>query len=338
MSVDSGIRIGVIGYGYWGPNLVRNFVHEARSKVEVISDVQPERLALAKSQYPGIATTQNYREVIDNPNITAVAIATPVAAHYPIAKEALLAGKHVLVEKPMAATIAEAEELVALAEKNNCTLLVDHTFVYTNQVRTIKSMIEAGEIGELYYFDSVRIALGLFQSDVNVVWDLAPHDLSILNYLTPNKPISISAVGMAHVQPGQEDIAYLTVHYDNNFIAHIHVNWLAPVKIRRTIIGGSKQMIVYDHLNNTEPVKVYDKGVLANGNNLHQVLISYRTGDVTAPYIRDKEALSTLTTHFADCILHGDKPITSGEAGLEIVRMIEAAQRSVANNGHMEQL
>jgi predicted dehydrogenase len=328
----------MIGYGYWGPNLVRNFVQESRSEVAIISDVRPERIALAKSQYPGIVTTQDYHEVIACPDVGAVAIATPVASHYSIAKEALLAGKHVLIEKPMAATSAEAEELVATAKANGCILLVDHTFIYTNQVRTIGSMIEAGEIGELYYFDSVRIALGLFQSDVNVIWDLAPHDLSILNYLTKSKPVGISAVGMAHVQPHQEDIAYLTVHYDNSFIAHIHVNWLAPVKIRRTIIGGSKKMIVYDHLNNTEPVKVYDKGVLANGNNLHQVLISYRTGDITAPYIRDKEGLATLVEHFADCILHGDTPITGGEAGLEIVRMIEAAQRSVANNGHTEML
>ncbi|MBN1427339.1 MAG: Gfo/Idh/MocA family oxidoreductase [Anaerolineae bacterium] len=329
--------IGVIGYGYWGPNLVRNFAREARSEVIVISDTRPERTELARAQCD-IATTEDHHEVIGNPDVTAVVIATPVAMHYSIAKEALLAGKHVLIEKPMAATIAEAEELVALAEANNLILLVDHTFVYTNQVRAIKSMIESGEIGDLYYFDSVRIALGLFQSDVNVVWDLAPHDLSILSFLVSDKPVSVSAVGMAHVQPGQEDIAYLTVHYDNTFIAHVHVNWMAPVKMRRTIICGSKKMIVYDHLDNTEPVKVYDKGVLTDGNNRHQTLISYRTGEITAPLIQDKEALSTLAEHFADCILHHDRPLTDGKAGLEVVRLIEAAQRSLGNNGQMEML
>lgn len=338
MCADHKIGIGIIGYGYWGPNLVRNFIGEARSTVVSISDVRPERTTLAGRQYPYIPTTQNYHEVIDHPDVSAVVIATPVATHYPIAREALLAGKHVLIEKPMAATSPEAEELIGLADTGRRVLLVDHTFVYTNQVRAIKAMIESGEIGELFYFDSVRISLGLFQSDVNVVWDLAPHDLSILAYLVSARPISISAVGMAHVQPGQEDIAYLTVHYENNFIAHIHVNWLAPVKIRRTIIGGSKKMIVYDHLDNTAPVKVYDKGVLADKNNVHQTLVSYRTGDVIEPYIRDKEALTTLVEHFADCILLGDTPITGGQAGREIVCLIEAAQRSVARNGQLERL
>lgn len=332
---DSRFGIGIIGYGYWGPNLVRNFVREARSEVIIVGDACPERAALAQSQYPTIAVTQDCREVVNHPDVSAIVIATPVATHYSIAREALLAGKHVLIEKPMAATSAEAQELITLADANKRILMVDHTFVYTNQVRAVKAMIETGEIGDLYYFDSVRISLGLFQSDVNVVWDLAPHDLSILAYLVPAKPISISAVGMAHVKPGQEDIAYLTVHYENSFIAHIHVNWLAPVKIRRTIIGGSKKMIVYDHLDNTAPIKVYDKGVLADNNGVHQALVSYRTGDVVEPYIRDKEALTTLAEHFADCILNGETPITDGRAGLEIVRLIEAAQRSVAQQGQL---
>ncbi len=335
---DSRFGVGVIGYGYWGPNLVRNFMGEPRSRVVICSDVRPNRLEIAKTQYPAMATTQEYLEVIEHPEVDAVVVATPVATHYSLAREALLAGKHVLIEKPMTATSAEAEELIRLAAERDLILMVDHTFVYTNQVRAIKAMIDAGEIGDLYYFDSVRISLGLFQSDVNVVWDLAPHDISILTYLVSERPRSVSAVGMAHVKPGQEDIAYLTINYADNFIAHVHVNWLAPVKVRRTMIGGSKKMIVYDHLDNAEPVKVYDKGVTSDRSNIHQVLVSYRIGDVIAPYIQNREALAVLVGHFADCVLNGATPLTDGQAGLEVVRVIEAAQTSLAHAGQEQKL
>ena len=331
------IRIGVIGYGYWGPNLVRNFFEAADAEVACVSDLRADRLAFVKSRYPTIRTTQNFRELMEDPSIDAVAIATPVSTHYELALRALQEGKHVLVEKPMAADTDQVQRLMDLAQKQNLVLMVDHTFVYTGAVRKIRDLVDSGSLGEIYYYDSVRVNLGLFQHDVNVLWDLAVHDLSIMDYVLPFRPCAVSATGLSHVPGGTENIAYLTLFFEGSQIAHIHANWLAPVKLRRTLIGASRQMIVYDDLEQSEKIKVYDKGITLNNQQnpekLYQLLVGYRTGDMLAPQIDGTEALRREIDHFLHCIREQDEPLTGGASGLRVVEILQAASQSMAQHG-----
>jgi predicted dehydrogenase len=331
------IGIGVIGYGYWGPNLVRNFMQVTDAQVVAVSDMRPDRLAAIHRQYPSVLTTTNCREVIHHPKVDAVVIATPVTTHYELADLALRAGKHVLVEKPLAATSSQGAGLIEESLRRNRVLMVDHTFVYTGAVRKSQELVANNGLGDIYYYDSVRVNLGLFQHDVNVVWDLAVHDLAIMDYILPLRPQAVSATGMSHVPGKPENIAYLTLFFDGNLIAHIHVNWLAPVKIRRTLIGGSQRMVVYDDLEPSEKVKIYDKGItVSNGpETLYRMLIDYRTGDMWAPQLDITEALKVEAQHFVQCIENGRQPITSGEAGLRVVRILEAASRSMAERGQL---
>lgn len=335
------INIGVIGYGYWGPNLVRNFMDLPGAQVRTVSDFKPELLAKVQSRYPKIQVTTDCKDIFADPKIDAVAIATPVSTHFDLALAALRAGKHVLVEKPMTGSSEQAMRLIEEAEKRNLVLMVDHTFVYTGAVRKMRDLVATNTIGDIYYYDSVRVNLGLFQHDVNVIWDLAVHDLSIMDYLLARQPYAVSATGINHVPGEPENIAYLTLFFESNLIAHIHVNWLAPVKVRRTLIGGSEKMIVYDDLEPSEKLKIYDKGITVNSNNsesLYQMLIGYRAGDMWSPHLDMTEALRTEGLHFIRCIEEGERPITDGEAGLHVVRILEAATQSVKRQGRLIEL
>lgn len=333
------IGIGVIGYGYWGPNLVRNFMELPDTRVIAVSDLRAERLAAVQNRYPTIKTSSDYRELYADPAIDAVVIATPVATHYELALQALCAGKHVLLEKPFTTTVAQGWQLIEVAARRRLVLMVDHTFVYTDAVRTIKSIIAQGRIGPIYYYDSVRINLGLVQHDVNVLWDLAVHDLAIMEYVLEQLPIAVAATGTRHLGP-TEEIAYLTCFFEQNLIAHVHVSWLAPVKMRRTLIGGGQQMIVYDDLEPSEKVKVYDKGVILNDDptEQYQLRIGYRSGDMWSPQVHPIEALHTEARHFLECITQGQQPLTSGLAGLRVVQLLEAANRSLAQRGQPVEL
>ena len=333
--------VGVIGCGYWGPNLLRNFAETEAAELRWICDADEPRLAAMGRRYPAARTTNDYQKLLSDPNLDAIAVVTPVATHFQIARAALVAGKHLLVEKPLTATEREAEELNDLAERNQRTLMVDHTFVYTGAVRKMKEIVASGELGELLYFDSVRINLGLFQKDINVLWDLAPHDLSIMDYLIDRQPDAVSAIGSCHIEPGIENIAYLMMHFDNDFIAHFHFNWLAPVKIRRTLLAGSRKMILYDDIEPTEKVRIYDKGVTTNRVGLdreadYQTLVSYRTGDVWAPKLDSTEALRHVVGEFLNSIRERRPPLTDGQAGLRVVRLLEAAQQSIKNGGQVQ--
>jgi predicted dehydrogenase len=337
----SATRVGVIGCGYWGPNLLRNFADNEAAELRWICDADPGRLMAMGRRYPAAQTTTDYQHLLADPELDAIAVVTPVATHFQIAKAALLAGKHLLVEKPLTATAGEAEELIELAERHQRTLMVDHTFVYTGAVRKMKEIVTSGELGDLLYFDSVRINLGLFQKDINVLWDLAPHDLSIMDYLIERQPDAISAIGSCHIEQGIENIAYLMMHFTDDFIAHFHFNWLAPVKIRRTMIAGSRKMILYDDIEPTEKVRIYDKGVTTNriGPDReadYQTLVSYRTGDVWAPKLDSTEALRYVVSEFLDSISSGRRPLTDGLAGLRVVRLLEAAQQSIKNGGQVQ--
>jgi predicted dehydrogenase len=328
------IGVGVVGYGYWGPNLARNFSQTPGASLVAVCDMNPSRLAHAKSRHPDIETLSDYDALLKNPRIHAVAVATPVSTHFKLAMQALKAGKHVLVEKPMVASVSEAEQLVEEAEKRKLLLMVDHTFIYTGAVQKIHQLISSGELGELHYFNAVRINLGLFQHDVSVVWDLAAHDVSILDYLSKSKPCAVSATGISHV-PGQpENTAYISLFFPDKLMAHIHVNWLAPVKVRQTLIGGSKKMIVYDDVEPSEKVKVYDKGIdLKSDANVYNMLVSYRIGDMWAPCLDMTEALTVETQAFVNCIKSNSQPENNGYAGLRVVRILEAASQSMAQRG-----
>ena len=335
------ISIGVVGCGYWGPNLLRNFAENDSAELRWICDTDEARLAAMGRRYPAAQAASDYQKLLADPQLDAVAVVTPVATHFQIARQALLAGKHVLVEKPLTATATEAEELIDLARRNGRTLMVDHTFVYTGAVRKMKEVVQSGELGELLYFDSVRINLGLFQRDINVVWDLAPHDLSIMDYLIERQPDGLSAIGSCHIEKGIENIAYLILHFPDDFIAHFHFNWLAPVKIRHTLIAGSRKMILYDDIEPTEKVRVYDKGVSTNRTGPdreadYQTLVSYRTGDVWAPKLDTTEALRHVVAEFLDSIRTARQPLTDGAAGLRVVRLLEAAQRSIKQGGQFQ--
>lgn len=334
------IRIGVIGYGYWGPNLVRNFMSASGSAVTRVCDRRKERLTTLGKLYPAMKTCSDSSDLINDPQIDAVVIATPVSSHFELAMSALKAGKHVLVEKPLAARSDQARALVDEAAARNLVLLVDHTFVYTDAVRKIRELIASGQLGEIYYYDAVRVNLGLFQHDVNVIWDLAIHDLSIIDHVLPSKPVAVSATGMSHV-PGQpENVAYITLFFDAPQIAHVHVNWLTPVKVRHTLIGGSEKMILYDDLEPSEKLKIYDKGidVTPEPEDVYKMLVSYRLGDMWAPQLHNTEALQTEALHFIDCIERNQQPETDGPAGLRMVKLIEAAEASLRDRGRLIEL
>lgn len=330
------IRIGVIGYGYWGPNIVRNLHSTEGAQVVSLCDTRQERLKLAKKTYPAIEITTNPNELISSPDIDAVAIITPVFAHYELAKNALNNGKHVFVEKPFTSTVSQAEELIEIADKKKLITMVDHTFLFTGAVKKIKELIDNGTLGQLYYFDSVRVNLGLFQHDVNVIWDLAPHDLSIMDYLVEQKATAVVATGKSHFESGLEDIAYLTVFFPDKMIAHFNVNWMSPVKVRTTLIGGDKKMIVWNDLEPDEKIKVYDKGVkVKSTENVYNLLVSYRSGDAWVPKIDQIEALKLESEYFIDCITHNRAPINDGKSGLRVVRILEAANKSIKHRGKM---
>jgi predicted dehydrogenase len=329
------IGVGVIGYGYWGPNLVRNFSEAARARMVAVSDTRGERLRGVTSRFPGVKVTEDAQALIRDPAIDAVAIATPVATHFDLGLAALAAGKHVLVTKPLAASAAQAQRLVDEARRRNRVLMVDHTFVYSGAVRKMRELVREQQVGEVYYYDSVRVNLGLFQHDVNVLWDLAVHDLSIMDFVLGAPPRAVSAIGVSHVAGSPENVAYLTVFFDGSLIGHLHVNWLAPVKVRRTLIGGSRRMIVYDDLEPSEKVKVYDCGVTrhADPDTVYRIMYDYRTGDMWAPQISREESLQVEVAHFLDCIESGGEPLSGGEAGLRLVRILEAANHSMRRAG-----
>ena len=329
------IRIGVIGYGYWGPNLVRNFADQPDAQVTVVADSRPDRLAQASRRYPGVRVTTDATDLIADPAVDAVAIATPVAFHFSLAIAALRAGKHVLVEKPVASTSDEASRLIDEAARRKLVLMVDHTFVYTGAVQKMRELVTTGELGDIYYYDSVRINLGLFQHDVDVLWDLAVHDLSIMDFVLAHQPTAVSATGLAHVHGKPRNIAYMTMFFDGRLIAHVHASWLAPVKVRRTMLGGSRRMVVFDDLEASEKIKVYDRGISVDPSpeNVYQMLVGYRTGDMWAPKLAVSEALHVEAAHFVDCVTHGTRPQTDGEAGLRVVRLLEAATASMAESG-----
>ena len=329
------IKIGIIGYGYWGPNLVRNFMVNPDTHVVCVCDRAPARLEKVEALYPTVKLTDSPNELIANPAIDAVVIATPVASHFDIAMAALKAGKHVFVEKPITTTSDQALQLIEEAARRKLILLVDHTFVYTGVVRKMRELIQAPSFGQPSYFDSTRVNLGLFQHDVNVLWDLAVHDLAIMSYVLDATPVAISATGHSHLVGQPENVAFLTVFFASNLIAHVNVSWLSPVKVRKTLIGGSKQMIVYDDLESSEKLKVYDKGITVTDtpDDIHKLLIGYRTGDLWSPRINDTEALQVEVSHFVDCINGLEKPLTGGEEGLGIVRILEAANISMQNRG-----
>ena len=333
------IKVGIIGFGYWGPNIARNFQANPDIELAGIADLNEERRALARIKYPNVPIYADARSLLKETSFDAVAIITPVSTHFELAKETLNAGKHVLIEKPMTSSVAEAEELINLAQQKNLVLMVDHTYVYSPAVQKIKESLEDNVLGDLYYFDSVRINLGLFQQDVNVVWDLAPHDISIMQFILNSKKVkSVSAHGVSHTPSGIENIAYVTINFENDFLAHFHVNWLAPMKIRRILIGGKEKMLVFDDVQPSEKIKIYDKGItVTNGSteSLYKALIQYRIGDVHIPNIPNTEALKIETTHFVDCVTNGKTSNSDGESGLYVVEILEAAQKSLSKDGKM---
>ena len=328
------INIGIIGYGYWGPNLVRNFFAVNDCCIKSVADARPERLALLNKSFPGIAGVNDADEIIYDTEIDAIIIATPVSGHFHLAKKALLEGKHVLVEKPMTASVLEAEILITLAETKGLLLMVDHTFLYTGAVEKMKSLIECRELGNIKYLDSTRINLGLFQNDVNVLWDLAPHDISILNYLIGEQPYSVNATGITHTHNSIENIAYLTVNYNSGFIAHFNCSWTSPVKVRMMLIGGDERMILYNDLEPTEKVKVYDTSYIqTTDEDKKKVMVDYRTGDIHVPKVSTTEALLGMANDFITCIKEGSQPRSSSQLGLDVVNILEASNQSIKHNG-----
>ena len=333
------INVGIIGCGYWGPKLARNFAKHKEAQLRAMADIVLERAERAASEFGAMYHTTDPSRIINSPDIDLVVVCTPAWTHYELAKSALEAGKHVLVMKPLTTDVAQAEELCRIAEARRLILAVDHTFIFTGAVQKMKSLVDKGELGELYYFDSVRINLGLFQSDVNVLWDLAPHDVSIMDYLIGSAPDEVSAVAMSHGGSPTENIAYLTMRYDDTTLAHVHVNWLAPAKIRRTIVGGSKKMLVYDDMEPSEKIRVYDKGVSFLNEpsdepaKEYKVLVSYRSGDVFAPQIGSREALTVEVENVIDAIQGRAPLMVDGNAGLRVVRILEAAAKSIHHGG-----
>lgn len=330
------MRIAIVGYGYWGPNLVRNFSETKGAEVAAVCDLRPKVLEQVRTRYPKVDVTTNYDDVLRDSSIDAVAIATPVGTHADLAIKALQANKHVLVEKPLSGNSVDARRVVDEAKQRNRVLMVDHTFVYMGAVQKIRQLVASGELGDMLYFDSVRVNLGLYQPDVSVIWDLAVHDLSILQCWIPRTPRAVSCVGVAHLEGHPVDVAYLTLFYDDNLIAHVHVNWLSPVKVRRTLLGGSKKMIVFDDLDPMEKIRVYDRGVTKQEDLIGsgQIPIAYRrTGDVWMPQFDMTEALRVEAAHFVKCVTEGEKPMTNGEVALQIVEILETAEKSMRQQG-----
>lgn len=328
------VKVAVIGFGYWGPNIVRNFNAQSNCNVEYVVDSREERLAIVNKNYPDIRTSKDLNEVISNAKIDAIIVATPVYTHYEIAKKALLSGKHVLLEKPMTSSVREAEELIDISIKNNKVLMVDHTFLYTGSVQKIHSIIKDDIIGKVKYIDSTRINLGLFQPDVNVLWDLAPHDISIVNHIVDDKPYSVQAVGVSHTNNDIENIAYLTLNYQSDMIAHFHSSWTSPVKIRKFLIGGEKKMISWDDMEPTEKIKVYDTSFShSTDEEKRRILVDYRVGDIFVPKVQDKEALSELAKDFLSSISDGTDPVSNYISGINVIKVLEASQISIKNGG-----
>jgi predicted dehydrogenase len=330
--------MGIIGYGYWGPNIVRNFHAQQGSVVGAVCDNSSNALKRVQQSYPGLVVTSDTRDLLTSPDIDAIAVVTPVWTHYELTKAALQNGKHVFVEKPFTCTSAQAEELIELADRKKLKIMVDHTFLFTGAVKRIEELINDGTLGNLYYYDSTRVNLGLLQHDVNVIWDLAPHDLSIMSHLIKEKPQAVVATGEQHLN-GLVDIAFLTIYYPGNIIGHVNVNWLSPVKVRTTLIGGEKKMLVWNDIEADEKIKVYDRGVaITSGEARYQTLVSYRTGDMWAPRVEQVEALKVEAAYFVDCIRNDKTPFNDGVAGLNVVRMLEAADRSLQQKGGIVQL
>jgi predicted dehydrogenase len=327
------IRFGVVGYGYWGPNIVRNLDQLEETKVLAVCDKSPASRRRVQKAHPHVRVTADPAELMSSPDIDAIAVVTPVWTHYELAKAALENGKHVFVEKPFTSNTAQAEELIELAARKNLKIMVDHTFLFTGAVRKIKQVLQDGTLGKLYYYDSTRVNLGLFQHDVNVIWDLAPHDLSIIDYLIQDTPEAVVATGQTHLN-GHEDVAFITIYFPNSVIAHINVNWLSPVKVRTTLIGGEKKMLVWNDLEADEKIKIYDKGVnVTTQEGLYNLLVNYRSGDMWAPQLEQIEALRAELTYFARCIKNDEIPFNDGAAGLRVVKMLEAANASLRKRG-----
>ena len=333
------LTMGVIGYGYWGPKIVRNFSSISAATVVSVCDLEQSALYQVKKTYAGMNVTHDCDDILKSTGIDAVAIVTPVSSHYELAKKALLNGKHVFIEKPFTATSAQAEELIELAAKKNLTIMVDHTFLFCGAVKKIKQLIESNTLGEIYYFDSIRINLGLFQKDINVIWDLAPHDLSIMNYLIDRKPVALTATGISHFNNEIENVAYITVYFSGNLIAHFNISWLSPVKMRTTLIGGDKKMLVWNDLVADEKIRVYDRGVDnwqgASKEKINTMRMNYRTGDMWSPKVEEVEALRTEAEYFVECIDKGRTPINDGAAGLRVVKILEATERSLKTGGEV---
>ena len=330
-------RVAVLGLGYWGPNLVRNFHGNDGARLRFVCDARPERAAAMARAYPGSEAATDALATVAHPEVDAVAVATPVDTHYPLAKAAIEAGKHVLIEKPLAACREHAEELIDLARRRGVVLMVDHVFLYTPAVRKIKEIVDQGELGPLYFINSVRVNLGQFQDDVNVVWDLAPHDLAIVDYLVGRLPRSISVFGAAHKHRRLEDVAYVNLDFGDGLIAGFHVSWLSPIKVRQMTIGGADRCLVYNDVDPVEKIKVYDSSVHvhepADLEDRRRLLVDYRSGDVWSPHVGRGEALQEVVAHFLDCIGNGNTPMTDGAAGLRVVRILEAAQQSIKAQG-----
>ncbi|SFH06202.1 Gfo/Idh/MocA family protein [Pontibacter chinhatensis] len=328
------VNVGIIGYGYWGPNLVRNFFAANDCCVKAVADARPERLQLLAKTFPSIAGIKDADDIIYDPDIDAIIIATPVSSHFTLARKALAEGKHVLIEKPMTSSTEEAELLINLAMQKNVMLMVDHTFLYTGAVEKMKQLVDNQELGNIKYLDSTRINLGLFQSDINVLWDLAPHDLSILNYIVRERPYSVNATGITHTNNNIENIAYLTVNYASGFIAHFNCSWTSPVKVRMMLIGGDRKMILYNDLEPTEKVKIYDTGYsYLNDEEIKKVRIDYRTGDIHVPKLETTEALLGMANDFIQCVQKQKQPKSSCHLGLDVVRILEASNESIKHNG-----
>lgn len=328
------LNIAVIGYGYWGPNIVRNFYSFKNVNVEFICDINPSSLKKSQQDFPFIKTTKNPKSIFSSQKIDAVAIVTPLSTHYELTKKALLSGKHVFVEKPFVSNSQQAKELLEISTKRKLIIMVDHTFLFTGSVRKIKELINNNVIGKLYYYDSIRVNLGLFQNDTNVLWDLAPHDFSIMDYLIDEKPVGVVATGKDHFERGLEDTAFITVFFENNIIAHFNFNWLSPVKIRSVFIGGSKKMVVWNDLESNEKIKIYDKGVkIMNKKNVRNILVDYRIGDILVPKIDMTEALKLEVGYFIDCVLKHKKPVNDGYQGLRIIKLLEATHSSLKKQG-----
>ena len=330
------LNFAVIGYGYWGPNVVRNLMTVKQARVKAVCDINTDARKRIQSLYPHVKVCVNNRDILKSKDIDAVAIVTPISTHFSLAKEALENGKHIFVEKPFTATAREAEQLIRLAEKKKLKIMVDHTFIFNGAVRKIKELIDNDVLGDLIYYDSTRVSLGLFQHDANVIWDLAPHDFSIIDYVIKNKPVALTAQGIDHVDSGQENIAFITMYYDKKLIVHISVNWLSPIKVRTTLIGGVKKMLVWDDLQADEKIKVYDKGVKVDSRErIYRLMVDYRSGDMWSPHVDVQEALKGELLYFVECIEKNKKPINDGHAGLRVVKMLELADKSLKSGGKL---